>query len=90
VKVLHVQRSDDTLVKTRSSSTSDLLKKVISPERSLVLPPVMDTDWYEALCVQLETVRLNGACALDLVQSLIVAVNKLSDDVSQLKSVTRP
>jgi hypothetical protein len=36
--------------------------------------------------VQLETVRLNGACALDLVQSLIAAVNKLSDDVTQLKS----
>jgi hypothetical protein len=73
-------------VKTRSSSTSDLPKKFIYPEGSLVLPPVMDTDKYEALCVQLETVRLNGACALDLVQSLIAAVNKLSDDVFQLKS----
>jgi hypothetical protein len=70
---------DDTPVKTRSSSTSDLPKKVVSPERSLVLPPVMDTDRYEALCVQLETVRLNGACALDLKQSLIAEVNKLSD-----------
>jgi hypothetical protein len=36
--------------------------------------------------VQLETVRLNGACALDLIQSLIAAVNKLGDDVTQLKS----
>jgi hypothetical protein len=36
--------------------------------------------------LQLETVRLNGACALDLVQSLIAAVNKQSDDVIQLKS----
>jgi hypothetical protein len=52
----------------------------------LVLPPVIDTDKYEALCVQLETVRLNGACALDLIQSLIAAVNILSDDVTQLKS----
>jgi hypothetical protein len=61
-------------------------KKVISPERSLVLPPVIDSDKYEALCVQLETVRLNGACALDLIQALIAAVNKLSDDVTQLIS----
>jgi hypothetical protein len=36
--------------------------------------------------VQVETVRLNGTCALDLIQSLIAAVNKLSDDVTQLKS----
>jgi hypothetical protein len=42
--VLRQQRSDDTPVKTRSSSTSDLPKKVISPERSLVIPSVMDTD----------------------------------------------
>jgi hypothetical protein len=46
----------------------------------------MDTDKYEALCVQLEMVHLNGACALDLIQSLIAAVNKLSDNVTQLKS----
>jgi hypothetical protein len=81
-----MQRRDDTPVKTRSSSTSDLPKKVISPERSQVIPPVMDTDKYEALCVQLETVHLNGVCALDLIQSLIAAVNKLSDDVTQMKS----
>jgi hypothetical protein len=86
MKVLRLQWSDDTPVKTRLSSTLDFPKKVISPERSLVLPPVMDTDRYEALCMQLETVRLNGACALDLIQSVITAVNKLSDDVTQLKS----
>jgi hypothetical protein len=86
MKVLRLQQSDDTPVKTHLSSTSDLPKNVISPERSLVLPPVMDTNRYEALCVQLETVRLSGACALDLIQSLIAAVHKLSDDVSQLKS----
>jgi hypothetical protein len=80
VKILCLQRSDDTPVKARSSSTSDL-PKVISPERSLVLPPVMDTD--KVLCLQRETVRLNGTCALDLIQSLIAAVNKLSDDVTQ-------
>jgi hypothetical protein len=73
-------------VKIRSSSTSDLPKKVISPERSLVLPPVIDTDKYEALCVQLETVRLNSVCAINLITSPTDTVNKLSDDVSQLKS----
>jgi hypothetical protein len=36
--------------------------------------------------VQLETVRLNGVCAVDLIKSLIDAVNKLSEDVTQLKS----
>jgi hypothetical protein len=36
--------------------------------------------------VQLETVRLNGACTFDLIQSLVATVNKLSDDVTQLKS----
>jgi hypothetical protein len=53
VKALRLQQNDDTPVKTRSSSTSDLPKKVISPERALVLPPVSDSDKYEALSVQL-------------------------------------
>jgi hypothetical protein len=86
MKVLRLQWSDDTPEKTCSSSTSDLPKKVIYPERCLVISPVMDTDKYETMCVQLETVLLNGACALGLIQSLIAAVNKLSDDVTQLKS----
>jgi hypothetical protein len=80
-----LQRNDDTLVKTRSSSTTDLPKKVISPERALVLPPVSDSDKYEALRVQLDTVRLSGVCAIDLIRSLIDTVKKLSDDVAQLK-----
>jgi hypothetical protein len=71
-------------VKTRSSSTSDLPKKVICPERTLALPPGIDTD--EVLCVQLETVRPISVCAIDLIKSLIDAVNKLNDDVTQVKS----
>jgi hypothetical protein len=84
--MLRVKRNDDTPVKTRSSSMSDLPKKVISPERALVLPSATDADKYEAICVQLEMVRLNGACTFYLIQSLVTTVNKLSDDVTQLKS----
>jgi hypothetical protein len=84
--MLRAKRNDDTPVKTRSSSTSDLPKKVFSPERSLVLPSATDADKYEAICVHLETFRLNGACTLDLIQSLVATVNKPSDDVTQLKS----
>jgi hypothetical protein len=36
--------------------------------------------------VQHETVRLNGVCATDLIESLIDTVNKLSNDVAQIKS----
>jgi hypothetical protein len=57
-----------------------------SPERALVLPPVSDSDKYEALSVQLETLRLNGVSAIGLIKSLIDTVNKLCDDVAQLKS----
>jgi hypothetical protein len=65
----------------------DLPKKVISPERALALPPISDSDKYEAPSVQLETVCLNGVCAIDLIKSLIDTVNKLSDDVAQLKPI---
>jgi hypothetical protein len=35
--------------------------------------------------VQLETVRLNGVCAIDLIKSLIDTVKNLSDNIAQLK-----
>lgn len=82
VKILCLQQSNDTPVKTHSS-TSDLPKKVISPEWSLVLPSVIASDKYEALCVQLESVRFNGICTTDLIKYLINAVSKLSEDVTQ-------
>jgi hypothetical protein len=59
VKILSSHRNNDMLVKSRSSSTSDLPKKIVSLERALVVPPVFDSDKYEALRVQLETVLLN-------------------------------
>jgi hypothetical protein len=73
-------------VKLRSSSTSDLPQKIVSPERTLVLPPVFDTDKFEALSVQLETVYLNGVCTIDLLKTLLDTVHKLSEDVAILKS----
>jgi hypothetical protein len=36
--------------------------------------------------MQLKTICLNGVCAIGLIKSLIEAVNKLSEDVTQLKS----
>jgi hypothetical protein len=85
-KLLRVQRNDDTPVKTRSASASDAPRKVVSPERSLVLPPVFDSDKFEALSVQVETVRLNGVCAMDLMKSLINMVTHLSGEVEHLKN----
>jgi hypothetical protein len=50
------------------------------------LPPLIDADKYEALCVQPETVRLNGVCALDLIKYLVETVHKLSEGITQRKS----
>jgi hypothetical protein len=83
---LRSERNDDTPVKLRSSSTSDLPKKIVSPERALVLPPVFDTDKFEALSVQLETVRLNGVCTITLIKTLLDTIHELSEDVDLLKS----
>jgi hypothetical protein len=73
-------------VKLRSSSTSDLPKEVVSPERALVLPPVFDSNKYEALRVWLETVRLSGVCIIDLIKALLDTVHKLSEDVAVIQS----
>jgi hypothetical protein len=54
--------------KPYSSSMSDLPKKVVWPERALLLPPVFDSNTYEILSVQLETERL--------VEILLDAVHK--------------
>jgi hypothetical protein len=53
-KTWRSQRNDDTPLICPSSSTSDLPKKAVSCKRALVLPPVFDSDKYEALSVQLE------------------------------------
>jgi hypothetical protein len=43
---------------------------VLSPERPLVLPPGFESHNFEALRVQVATVRLNGVYATDI-KSLI-------------------
>jgi hypothetical protein len=43
-------------------------------------------DKFEALSVQLETVRLNGVCTIDLIKTLLDTVHKISEDVAILKS----
>jgi hypothetical protein len=90
IKSLRSQRRDDTPVKTRSGS-STLVEcasptKIISPERSLVLPPISDGDKNEAQIVQLETIRLNALNAVELLKSLSGLVNKLSEYDTHLKS----
>jgi hypothetical protein len=72
-------------VKPRSSSASDLPKKTVSPERALILPPVFDSDKYEALSVQPETVHLNGFCTIDHIKTPLDTLHELSKDVAVLK-----
>jgi phosphotransferase system IIB component len=85
-KLLRVQCNDDTPVKTHSASASDVPRKVVSPERSLVLPPVFESDKFEALSVQVETVRLNGVCTMYLIKSLADMVSKLCGELDHLKN----
>jgi hypothetical protein len=42
-------------------------------------------DNNDSLSVQLEAVRTNGICTMELVQSLVVMVSKLSSEVQQLR-----
>jgi hypothetical protein len=60
--------------------------KVISPDRALELPPILEGDKCEAQIVQLETIRLNGQCAADILKTLLDLVYKLSDDARHLKN----
>jgi hypothetical protein len=85
-KTLRSQRNDDTPVKPCSSSTSDLPKENVSPDRALFLPPVFKSDKYEALSVQLERIRLNEVCTVDLIKTLLNTVHKLTEDVALLRS----
>jgi hypothetical protein len=42
-----------------------------------VIPPVFESDEFEELSVQVETVRLNKVCTMDLIKLLIEMVTKL-------------
>jgi hypothetical protein len=87
VKNLRSVRCDDTPVKTQSAApVASSPVKVISPARALELPPIFDGDKYEAQLVQLETIRLNEQCAVDLLKLLLDLVHKLNEDVTHLKN----
>jgi hypothetical protein len=87
VKTVRSRRNDVTPVKSRSTSTSDLPKKIISPERALVLSPVFGSDKCVALSVYLEILRLSGVCTIDFIKrNLLDTVHKLSEDVASLQS----
>jgi hypothetical protein len=79
--------NDVTPVKPRSSSTSDLPKKIVSSERALALPAVFDSNKYVALSVfPLETLRLNGVCTTDHINAMFDTAHELSEDVALLQS----
>jgi hypothetical protein len=65
---------------------SNLPKKIVSLEMTLVLPPVFDSDKYEALSIQLESVRLSGVCTIDLMKILLGTIHELIADVAAIKS----
>jgi hypothetical protein len=56
VETLRSQRNDDAPVKPRFSLTSDLSKKIVSPQWALVLLPVFVSHKYWSLSAQLETI----------------------------------
>jgi hypothetical protein len=94
VKSLRSQGCDDLPVKTRSDAPviPEVVSpvKVISPDRALALSPLFDGDKYEAQIFQLETVHLNGQCAVDLIKTLLDLAHKLNEDVTHLKMTVLP
>jgi hypothetical protein len=67
VKQLRSVRDENTPVRSlRSASTSEVGKKIVFSDRELVLPPLKDND---SLTVQLETVRLNGVCTKNMIET---------------------
>jgi hypothetical protein len=50
-----------------SLSASDASKKILCPERQLILPSVCTK---EALSVEIETFRLNGQATMEMIETL--------------------
>jgi len=65
-----------------NKSPGAIRKTLMSPERELELPPLITRD---SLMVQLETVRLNGASIMEVLQSLVQQVTNLQEEVSGLR-----
>jgi DNA topoisomerase VI subunit A len=51
-----------------------------------VISPIFGGDKYETQIAQLETIRLNGQCAVDLLKSLLNLVHKLNGDITYIKN----
>jgi hypothetical protein len=83
--MLRSQKNNDAPVKLLFSSIWDLPKKIVSLRTELNLSSGFDSDKYEALSFQLETIRLSENCTIALIKHLLDTVNKLSEDVAVLK-----
>jgi hypothetical protein len=57
-------------------------KEVLSAESECVVSRTGDTD---SLNLQLEAIRANGICTMEMVRSLLVMVSKLSEELQQLR-----
>jgi hypothetical protein len=66
----------------RSSLTTDLPEKKILSRQGISFAPVFDSDKYEELSVQHETVRHNGVFTIDLIKPLLATAHKFSEDVT--------
>jgi hypothetical protein len=78
-----LKRTEETPSKMQwSLSVSDATKKVVSPERQLILSPVCSKD---SISAQIETVCLNGQSTVQVLESLLVMVSKLTEEVTHLK-----
>jgi hypothetical protein len=82
-KKLRAVRSENTPVRTLKSPSASKVDET-SPSFACDLAPQFKG--IESLSAQLEAVRLNGVCSNSLLENLIEMVQKLSDEVCQLRS----
>jgi hypothetical protein len=73
------QASDSTNEQSVNISNQ---KEVLSEEAECIVLYAGDTD---SLSLQLEAIRANGICTMEMVQSLIVTVSELGSEVQQLR-----
>jgi hypothetical protein len=67
-----------SILSPRSASISEIGKKMVFPERKLILPKLQYSD---SLNVQLETDRLNGVCTKYMIENFTEMVFNLSEEV---------
>jgi hypothetical protein len=84
VKQLRYVRDENTPVGSLRSAATSEIGKTVSPDGELILPPLEDND---SLSVQLETVRLNGVCTSNMIETLIEMSLKLFEEAAYLHKV---